>query len=321
MSGKRLKKSSLKRSAGLTAAVLSILLLTSCGTVAESSGVYSESEETAGTKQTSETEEIVSTKQAPESADTMIRADSQLELILEKYDDLYSDFLTDDSILPITVCAVADLNHNGRLEVLLTACLGTGAYSYTKVYEISEDYTDLVNLEYKNSGTNDGDGSGDFYNLAEPGIMVYDCYKKDNEYYYLISDYASSGWSDKYIGFYSYTFGDAVVEDYIGGAAISVNDDDKTIQTWLYDSSFERLKTIEEYETQVNGYWSGYEKQKQCEVKWFAFSDAEGFAANIKDSWEAFNPDSELSSGITYDFKSFFDSIYGGEYEYMIQEE
>ena len=285
------------------------MLLTSCGTVAESSGVYSESEETVNTKQTSE------------SADTIVRADSQLELILGKYDDLYSDFLTDDSILPVTVCAVADLNHNGRLEVLLTACLGTGAYSYTKAYEVSEDYTDLVKLEDENIGVDDGDGSGDFYNLAEPGIMVYDCYKKDNEYYYLISDYASLGWSDKYIGFYSYTFGAAVVEDYIGGAAISVNDDNKTIRTWLYDSSFERLKTIEEYEAQVNGYWSKYEKQKQCEVKWFAFSDAEGFAANIKDSWEAFNPDSELSSGITYDFKSFFDSFYGGEYEYMIQDE
>lgn len=320
MSGKRLKEISLKRSAELTAAVLSILLLPSCGTVAESSVVYSESEETVNTKQTSESEETVGTKQAPESA-TIVRADSQLELILGKYDDLYSDFLTDDSILPVTVCAIADLNHNGRLEVLLTACLGTGAYSYTKVYEISEDYTDLVKLEYKNIGVNDGDGSGDFYNLAEPGIMVYDCYKKDNEYYYLIMDYASSGWSDKYIGFYSYTFGDAVVEDYIGGAAISVNDDDKTILTWLYGSSFEKVKTIEEYEAQVNGYWSGYEKQKQCEVKWFAFSDAEGFAANIKDSWKAFNPDSELSSGITYDFKSFFDSFYGGEYEYIIQEE
>ena len=289
MSIKKLKEISLKRSAGLTAAVLSILLLTSCGTAVESSGAYSESEETAGTKQVSESE------------DAMVRAapdiDSQLMFISDKYDDLYSDFLTDDSILPATVCAVTDLNHNGRLEVLITACLGTGAYSYTKVYEISEDYTDLVNLEFKNNNMIEDDGSGDFYNLAEPGIMVYDCYKNDNEYYYLIRDYASSGWSDKYIGFYSYTFGDAVVD------------------------SFERVKTIEEYEAQVNGYWSGYEKQKQCEVKWFAFSDAEEFAANIKDSWKAFNPDSELSSGITYDFKSFFDSFYGGEYEYMIQEE
>ena len=313
MSIKKLKEISLKRSAGLTATVLSILLLTSCGTAVESSGAYSESEETAGTKQVSESE------------DAMVRAapdiDSQLMFISDKYDDLYSDFLTDDSILPATVCAVTDLNHNGRLEVLITACLGTGAYSYTKVYEISEDYTDLVNLEFKNNNMIEDDGSGDFYNLAEPGIMVYDCYKNDNEYYYLIRDYASSGWSDKYIGFYSYTFGDAVVEDYIGGASISVNDDDKTILTWLYGSSFERVKTIEEYEAQVNGYWSGYEKQKQCEVKWFAFSDAEEFAANIKDSWKAFNPDSELSSGITYDFKSFFDSFYGGEYEYMIQEE
>lgn len=66
MSGKRLKEISLKRSAGLTAAVLSILLLTSCGTVAESSVVYSESEETVNTKQTSESEETVGTKQAPE---------------------------------------------------------------------------------------------------------------------------------------------------------------------------------------------------------------------------------------------------------------
>ena len=313
MSIKRMKEISLKRSARLAAAVLSILLLTSCGTAVESSGVYSESEETAGIKQASESE------------DTMVRAapdiDSQLMFISDKYDDLYSDFLTDDSILPATVCAVTDLNHNGRLEVLITACLGTGVYSYTKVYEISEDYTDLVKLELKNSSMTEDDSSGDFYNLAEPGIMVYDCYKKDNEYYYLISDYASSGWSDKYIGFYSYTFGDAVVEDYIGGAAISVNDDDKTIQTWLYGSSLEKIKTIEEYEAQVNGYWSGYEKQKQCEVKWFAFSDAEGFAANVKDSWKAFNPDSELSSGITFDFKNFFDSIYGGEYGYIIQEE
>ena len=38
----------------------------------------------------------------------------------------------------------ADLDHNGRLEILVSEFGGTGMYTYTDVYEVNENRTDLV---------------------------------------------------------------------------------------------------------------------------------------------------------------------------------
>ena len=76
----------------------------------------------------------------------------------------------------------------------------------------------------------------------------------------------------------------------------------------------------DEYFKTVNSYWDGYEKQKSVEVKWFTFSDEAGFADNVKDSWKAFNPESDKSSDVEFDYQAYFGRFYSDEYVYEVQE-
>ena len=306
-----------KKLINFSAAALSVMLLTSC-----TSGTDIPKTPTQTVPETeAETEKETETTPGETHVKTYEDIDSQLTFIASKYDDLVEDYAQDDTVMPNAFCAITDLNHNGRLEVLLTSCVGSGAYSYTAVYEISKDYTDLVKITYIDGSTVDYEDAADFcqWRVDQANVQVYDCYMKNGKYYYLFEDYASAGWTDKYHGFYSYSFGDKIRKEFIAGSAVHVDDGDYAIKTVLYKTSFVRV-TNDEYFEYINSYWDGYEKQKSCEVKWIIFSDAANFADNIKDSWKAFNPDSEQSSTIELDYRVYFGSFYGDEYEFEIQE-
>lgn len=310
----------MKRLTAVTTITLSVLLLTSCEFFGELYG-SEEPEQQPVVPVDSEIEQLISFETTSTTQPTGYSdIDSQLMLIYGNYSYLCDNYDNYVEIYQGVFCAVTDLNHNGRLEVIISSCMGSGAFSCTRFYEVSEDYSSLEELKYAADETPDQTGDfAPFGNDSNP-IMVFDCYKKDDRYYYLVEDYASAGWTDKYIGFYSYSFEDSVNKEFIGSTAVSVNDEDKIIKTWLYDSSGTVLKDYETYEANMNEFWSGYEKQNSCEVKWFYFSDECNFRENLKDSWRAFNPDSDKDSGITYDFHSFFYTFYGDNYEYVIQE-
>ena len=306
-----------KKLINFSAAALSVMLLTSC-----TSGTDIPKTPTQTVPETeAETEKETETTPGETHVKTYEDIDSQLTFIAGKYDELVEDYAQDETVMPHAFCAITDLNHNGRLEVLLTSCMGSGAYSYTTVYEISKDYTDLVKITYIDGSTEDYEDAADLcqWRVDEANIQVYDCYMKNGKYYYLFEDYASAGWTDKYLGFYSYSFGDKIRKEFIAGSAVHVDDGDYAIKTVLYKTAFTRV-TNDEYFDYINSYWDGYEKQKSCEVKWIVFSDAANFADNIKDSWKAFNPDSDKSSDVNFDFRSYFRSFYGDEYKFEVQE-
>ena len=306
----------MKSLTAVTTIALSTLFLTSCGYFGEQ---YNH-EETGVQPVVEEVTVPTTTPEVTRESD-LSDIDSQLTLITGKYTDLYEDYVYDEIILPNTFFAITDHNHNGRLEVLLTSCTGSCAISYTMFYEISEDYTDLVQLKFADGYAVDFGDEGDFcdWRTDQAIIQVYDCYMKNGVYYYLVDDYASAGWSDKYIGYYSYSFGKTVRKDIIGTVSIYIPEGEYTIKTQFGNSSKNSVNEDEYFEN-VNSYWDGYEKQKSCEVKWFLFRDEAEFADNVKDSWEAFNPDSEKSSDVTFDYRAYFGSFYGDEYEFEVQE-
>lgn len=294
---------------------LSALLLTSCSIGDLDIEIQTQTDPETETKVTT-----TATTSEETQVETYEDIDSQLAFIAGKYTDLYDYYVYDESVGYNALCAITDLNHNGRLEVLLTCCVGSAAQSYTVVYEISEDYTDLVNLKFSGDSPNDPGDAGDFcdWQADQINIEVYDCYMKNGKYYYLVDDYATIGWSDKYIGFYSYTFDKTVRKDIIGSAAVHIPEGEYTILTHLGNSRG-RFNEDEYFET-VNSYWDGYEKQKSVEVKWFTFSDETGFADNVKDSWKAFNPESDKSSDVEFDYQAYFGRFYSDEYEFEVQE-
>ena len=103
------------------------LLLTGCGT---SKAPPSEETPPAENPQ----EETVS----PPSEDTPVDFSSQLSLIAEQVDQWE---LTD---CPAWYFAVTDLDRNGRLEVVTTVTQGTGSFTTTAVWEVSETLDTLL---------------------------------------------------------------------------------------------------------------------------------------------------------------------------------
>lgn len=100
--------------------------------------------------------------------------------------------------------AVADLNHNSRLDLIVTSCMqGTGLYSVNAYYEVSEDGKNLVKLrDDLEEGTSQPDWGNSQY------VCSYDTESKKYTYYvndtllvsqgeYAMTDYALSIEDDK----------------------------------------------------------------------------------------------------------------------------
>ncbi len=83
---------------------------------------------------------------------------------------------------------VADLDHNGRLEIWFGACMGTGIFTYMYAWELSEDLTELVALE------RDYD---EYYSQADMMCAEADVYYDEDahSFYYIFTDDARSGWA------------------------------------------------------------------------------------------------------------------------------
>ncbi len=86
---------------------------------------------------------------------------------------------------------VVDLNHNGRLELIVSACQGTGIYTYTKVYEVSEDGNSLLHYEHT---VPEGDSQADIITGSAP--YYYD--PAADRYWYVFEDLIRDGAAQRY---------------------------------------------------------------------------------------------------------------------------
>lgn len=262
--------------------------------------------------------------------------DAQLMLIAANFDYLYFSYygqgFTASDSFEGGFFAVADLNHNGRLEVLITKCEEDDYFSSTNIFEVTEDCSSLEKLTFNGSDRQDQYGDFCVSTDYEDHIAVYDCYLKDGEYYYLIGDYMTMEWETKMIAYYSYSFGDGIVNEFIGGCECYAQKGDglTTIDTKLHGEGDELFASDEAYMDYLDSYWSGYERQSSCEIKWMCFDwqgadpSADGFQAAVMESYEAFNPDSDAAASFTYDYHSVLDGFFseGGnvEIEYVISD-
>ena len=282
-------------------------------------------------KETQPETTVTSTTQSEESAyvpDTEKQyssdVDAQIEIIANSYGFIKSDYSAYLEAYSLPSFAVADLNHNGRLEVIVSAITTSGALSNTFSYEISEDYSTLERLRV--DGEDKPDEAGDFLMSKnnEDHTSLYACYMKDGEYYYLLEDVYNGGWSYKFIMYYAYSFNNGVNRNFVGGCEFSAEQvDDKTVvNTWLRAPNV-LFDSDESYLEHLNTFWDDYEKQSSCEIKWMELSDDTDFAAAVAESYDGFNPNSRHQATITYDYHYFTDRIWavdGTECEYVLQD-
>ena len=268
-----------------------------------------------------ETEEIIDDN--IESDELSI--ESQLKIIADNYALFHTTMNPEGGVYSGSSISVTDLNHNGRLEAIVSTCQGSGAFSTTYFFEISTDYSSLDMLDI--NGGKSSDYTGDFlvsemYVDDDYDYTVYDCYKNGDEYYYLIEDYCSAGWPEKYIAYYSYSIKEGIKRDLLGGCQVAPDSDIDTliVHTKLSDSLNESFADKESYLNYMNEYWSGYEKQSCCAVKWVDLSDEDDFLERITKSYNSFNPECGQFDVINYDYEDYFSSFYK-DYKYTVEAE
>lgn len=85
-------------------------------------------------------------------------------------------------------CSVTDLNSNGRLEIIIAYCGGSGLYTYFSIYEIDEKYERAIQI-YEFNGEDMYERAPDIIKSKWEGI-----YDEEQElYYYYISDLLRDG--------------------------------------------------------------------------------------------------------------------------------
>lgn len=326
----------MKNFAKITAIILCAALLASCSqndknkrtretterTRSTTEETESETTTEATTTTTTEATTTTTTAETTESEEPVVYTadiDSQLQLIADSFDVLSSDL--EENLFPMTpMFTVADLNHNGRLEIIISDIQGSGKISYTRYYEVSEDYSSLVLLTVNGEAQTDEYGDISMPRHSDQ-IVTYNCYSLNGEYYYEIMDYASASGDDKYLHHFSYHFGEGVDIEPIGGCALSVDRDlDGVINVWLYDAQGELFTGDDDYLDYLNSYWSGYESQGTCETLW-AYFEEDGFEDDVIACYNGFDPDSDREAEETHDYRVYFEGIFTDDAEYVIQTE
>lgn len=250
--------------------------------------------------------------------------EGQLALISENF----ADCILDNSYFGITThFTVADLNRNGRLELIIHDCQGTALNSYTCVYEVNEDFDSLELMPLGDNSAehtqkwlfgevNDVDTIGDIMLLDS-----LDCYEKDGVYYYILKDSTSGGYDHKESDFYFYRFdGEFECAAYIGGFDFRIlpNEEGSSASYInLFGSDHELLSSDAEYEKNIEDVLSEYNYVSSCVLKWDFIPEEEEIEEKVKAAYEGYNPDADMD---TIDFSSRVWLGDGEEYAIVLDE-
>ena len=119
-----------------------------------------------------------------------LRLEDQIALIAANY----PLWVKSDPVVPYSF-TVTDLDHNGRLEIISSVCMGTGYFSTNEIWEVNEKYDGLVLC----TGEQDGDGS--YSDLTTgPWTVI----EKGGAYYYIVRDNVRNGYAFNAPSFFIY---------------------------------------------------------------------------------------------------------------------
>ncbi len=248
--------------------------------------------------------------------------ESQLDLFAAEYSNwkiLYEDWASspdeDVKVVGEYKVAVADLNRNGRLELICSSLQGTGLFGVTVVYEVNESYDGVIRLD----SVDDKDGEdvgGDF--ISHP---VLNCYEKDGIYYYAVEDYTPTGASLIEECLYAYSFEDCIDHEKIGGYTLKVDEYDydawcaKSVLVKFCDANRDYLDDEKALDKLIKDYWKDYKEQPCVEIKWVDVPEESDCLASLKESLEGYNEDSALTCELLPDYRTH----HGDTPEYTIR--
>ena len=239
---------------------------------------------------------------------------AQIYLIDCNLENLENEFM-DNAFAATPAYTVTDLNHNGRLEIIFSDCQGTGAFSTTAIYEVSETYDSLERMSTKED--DNYDYTGDFTNV---NVNTSRCdlvwYEVDGTYYYVVSDYTSAGWDWKGETFYLYSFNGKVecnvICSYVVSGVLDENNN-ASYNVTMYDSNRNICASEEDYNSRRDTFLSSYGTSSSCTLTWIYFSD-EG---NVEDNlWACYTSFTSTPGSVAEDYG--YKNIWGEDVDYTI---
>lgn len=183
--------------------------------------------------------------------------ESQIKLIGNSLNDCIKDI---EYYLDIYGFCVTDLNYNGRLELIVSTNGGTGNHTTSYIYEINEDYSNLIKCDVDFVGYKYGDKYDDKSNADIIHYKELTHYFNESLHFYVIQDDGRYGYAEQYghkiaISLDGTTFIEKTLASDIRIYTISGTEPNITISDYNGNSISE-----EEYQNIADKYFNGYNK-------------------------------------------------------------
>ena len=225
---------------------------------------------------------------APEVPENASDPAEQVKLIAENRDLWLS---ADPQQADLMQYAVSDMDENGRLELISTVMEGTGRFSTTRFYEVSEDFSKLEPVEY------DLDGAQSEADLGWTGSFR--SYKGELGNFVVASDQMANGYAENYYYEDFFVLRDGVVNagtiSYCLVLAEDSNGDgEPELHAYYYASGDEEEELTPEAFARSADDFFGYAYDRYVmDLSWKQFDEAArksevDIPAGLADSWSGF---------------------------------
>lgn len=172
--------------------------------------------------------------------------------------------------------AVTDLNQNGRLEILVSICQGTGIFTTTEVYEVSEDGESLIHC-----GNSMGEGASQADLMVDRAPVYYN--EGTGVYTYLFTDAMRSGyaWNGEELRAVSLTE-NVLTEEMIAGISNEWDEQGNGTTTY-YNAAGENIDEAA-YQAAVGNYFEGC-TEMEASFAWLMYNYEEAVSMETE-VWE-----------------------------------
>lgn len=209
-----------------------------------------------------------------EDENTSEKMSNEVEQQLKVIADHYEEWKRDE-YATIYGYAITDFNHNGRLEIVASSLEGSGLYTYTDIYEVTEDYKDIKLWE---TDYEEGESQVDIMDDSEINAY-YDA--ATNTYHYLMYDYIRVNATEGIEGKRDIVFKDGkIIQNYLASNRVVVLDDENTQNE--YTNASGDIITEEEYNSIENEVYKDF-AESVIEINFIMNDDADFENINSED--------------------------------------
>lgn len=219
------------------------------------------------------------------AADGAQNAAVQMEVIAQNQDMWYS---SPDFADEVYQYAVTDLNQDGRYELIVSNMGGTGSYTYSRFFEVSESYDGLVECT-----TNFQEGDSQVDIMVESTSAYFD--EEAQNFYYIFEDYLKVSAAEYYESIRALTLqGGQIIEENLAGRSeiyTFTGEEQQSGEVSFYDAGGNALEESD-YQTIQDTVFSGMKKY-QASFGWQDMRELENLSKSelvqkLEQSREAF---------------------------------